>query len=112
MAYSIDFIKAAVLYKQNGHTFRELKNTFGIPSQTYYIWKGNLESGYYQIKKPKQECSRKIDKEKLKKALAEKPDSYLRELAEPFGCSVQSVSAALKNMGITLKKNLHLQRKM
>jgi hypothetical protein len=36
--------------------------------------------------------------------VAEKPDSYLRELAAPFGCSLQSVFTALKNMGITLKK--------
>jgi transposase len=104
MAYSIDFIKAAVAYKQNGHTFNELQEAFGIPNQTYYIWKERLESGYYEIKKPKQERQRKIDKQKLRQAVAEKPDAYLRELAELFDCSFQSVFVALKNMGITLKK--------
>jgi transposase len=104
MAYSIDFIRAAVAYKQKGHTFNELQETFGIPNQTYYFWKNRLENGYYEIKKPKQERKRKIDKEKLRQAVAEKPDSYLRELAEQFGCSLQSIFVALKNMGITLKK--------
>jgi transposase len=104
MSYGIDFIKAAVAYKQKGHTFNELKDVFGIPNQTYYLWKRRLERGYYALPKPKQERQRKIDKEKLRQEKAEKPDSYLRELAELFGCTLQSVSAALKNMGITLKK--------
>jgi hypothetical protein len=33
--YSIDFIKRAVAYKEEGHTFKELKDTFNIPSETY-----------------------------------------------------------------------------
>jgi len=43
-------------------------------------------------------------KEELKKAVEEKPDSYLRELAEPFNCTPQAVDKALKAMKITLKK--------
>jgi transposase len=109
MAYSIDFIRKAVEYKQKGHTFKQLKDVFGIPDATYYQWEQKLESGFYETKKPKQERKRKIDKEKLKQAIIEKPDSYLRELAEPFGCSFQAVFMALKKMGITLKKRpLHI----
>jgi len=104
MAYSIDFIKKAVEFKQKGYTFKQLKEVFGVPSQTYYQWEQRLENGFYDIKKPKQERKRKIDKEKLKQAIADKPDSYLYELAKPFGCSYQAVFTALKKMGITLKK--------
>jgi transposase len=62
MAYSIDFRKRAVAYKQEGHTFKQLREAFGIPSETYYNWKEKLHSGYYQMK-AKQIRRRKIDKE-------------------------------------------------
>ncbi|MDR0472734.1 MAG: transposase, partial [Treponema sp.] len=49
MAYSIDYIKWAVAYKQEGHTFKELGETFGIPSATYYDWEEKLENGHFTI---------------------------------------------------------------
>ena len=66
MAYSIDFIKKAVEYKQAGHTFKQLKEVFGISDQTYYIWINQYKNGFYEKMKVKQERQRKIDKEKLK----------------------------------------------
>jgi transposase len=99
----MDFKKQAVAYKDGGHTFKQLHEAFGIPNQTYSLWKGYLESGCYATK-DKQERKRKTDKERLKQAVADRPDAYLHELAAPFGCSGQAVSLALKNMGITLKK--------
>jgi hypothetical protein len=44
----------------------------------------------------------------LKKAVQEKPDAYLHELAELFGCSAQAVFYMLKKMDITFKKNFRL----
>ena len=99
----MDFKKRAVVYKDTGHTFKQLHEAFGIPNQTYYLWKRNLQSGYYKTK-GKQERKRKIDKETLRRTLAQRPDAYLHELADLFGCSGQAVSLALKNMGITRKK--------
>ena len=99
----MDFKKRAVAYKNAGHTFKQLHEAFGIPSQTCYLWKGNLECGYYATK-GKQERKRKIDKETLKRAVADRPDAYLHELAGLFDCSGQAVSLALKHMGITRKK--------
>jgi transposase len=104
MAYSKDFIKTAVAYKQNGHTFKELREAFGIPPETYYQWEDRVESGYYEVKRGKQERNRKIDKEKLKQAVANKPDAYLYELAELFDCTPQAVFYMLENLNITLKK--------
>ncbi|MDO4570263.1 MAG: IS630 transposase-related protein [Planctomycetia bacterium] len=49
--------------------------------------------------RPPQERRRKIDKEKLRQAVQEKPDAYLEELAKPSGCSVQAVFYALKKWG-------------
>jgi transposase len=101
----MDYKKRAVVYKDAGHTFKQLYEAFGIPNQTYYLWKRNLESGYYATK-GKQERKRKIDTEKLAQAVAGRPDAYLHELADLFGCSGQAVSLALKNMGTTRKKRL------
>jgi transposase len=101
----MDYKKRAVAYKQEGHTFKELREAFDIPSETYYDWKEKLENGYYETKK-KQERTGKIDKEQLKKAVAEKPDAYLYELAQPFGCTPQAVFLMLENLNITRKKNV------
>jgi transposase len=103
MAYSMDYRSAAVSYKEEGHTFKQLREAFKIPPETYYEWKGRLENGYYETI-TRQERSGKIDKEQLKQAVAEHPDAYLRELAEPFGCTPQAVHLMLQNMNITLKK--------
>ena len=103
MAYSIDYRKRAVAYKQEGHTFKQLREAFGIPSETYYDWKEKLENGYYQTK-AKQERKRKIDKEALKQAVAKKPDACLKELAEPFNCTATAVFYALENLNMTRKK--------
>jgi transposase len=112
MAYSMDYRKRAIEYKEEGHSFKELKEAFKIPPETYYDWKKKMVSGYYDTKS-KVERSGKIDKQALKKAVEEKPDAYLRELAEPFGVSPQSVFRCLKNMGITYKKrHLPTQRNL
>jgi transposase len=103
MAYSIDYIKRAVSYKQEGHTFQQLREAFGIPSETYYKWKEKLENGYSGVK-IKRERKRKIDKEKLKQALQDKPDAYLYELAEQFNCTTTAVFYALEKLNITRKK--------
>src|SRR5215510_5712555 len=94
MAYSIDFIRRAVEYKQEGHTFKQLREAFNIPPETYYQWEEKLENGYDGTK-IKQERFRKIDKEQLKQAVADKPDAYLHELAQQFGCTPQAVSLML-----------------
>ena len=57
------------------------------------------------------ERSRKIDKEKLKQAVAEKPDTYLHELAELFDCTPQAFFFVLENLKITYKKDSYLFRK-
>jgi transposase len=103
MAYSIDFIKKAVAYRQNGHTFKELKEAFGIPSATYYDWKEKLGNGYYDIK-IKRTRKRKIDKEKLSHAVLEKPDAFLKEYAKPFNCTPVAIFYALEALNITRKK--------
>jgi transposase len=107
MAYSIDFIKKAVAYRQKGHSFEQLRDAFGIPSATYYDWEEKLENGHYDIK-IKRERRRKIDKETLKQAVAENPDAFLKEYAQLFNCTPTAVHYALVNLKITRKKNVYL----
>jgi len=55
--------------------------------------------------KVKRQRKCKIDREKLRQAVAEKPDAYLlRELAKQFDCTSQAVFYMLRKLGITLKK--------
>ena len=109
--YSMDFRQRAVAYKDEGHTFEELKNAFNIPPETYYQWKERLQNGYYQ-KVFVRERKRKIDKDELRQAIAEKPDAYLYELAEKFNCTESAVFYALKKLKITRKKTLYVLRKV
>jgi hypothetical protein len=105
MAYSIDFIKRAVAYKQEGHTFEQFSEAFGIPCARYYDWEEKLNTGYYDIK-IKGERHREIDKEALKKAVAEEPDAFLKEYAKQFNCTSTAIHYALENLNITRKKRL------
>jgi transposase len=72
--------------------------------KTYYNWKDLLERTGRIKYIPPPSRKRKIDSEALKRAAEEKPDSYLRELAEIFDCSLQAIDKKLKKLGITLKK--------
>jgi transposase len=105
MSYSIDFIRRAVAYKQEGHTLKQLQEAFGIPAETYYDWKEKLENRFDFGMKAKGERKRKIDKEALKQAVIDKPDAFLWELAEQFNCTPTAIFYALGKLGITLKKS-------
>jgi transposase len=113
MAYDEKYRKAAVEYKDSGHTFKQLKETFGITSSTYYTWRKNKEiSGFYVLPKTgKARRKRKIDPDELRKAVEKKPDSFLKELAEKFNCSAVAIHNRLKQMKITYKKTFTYSEK-
>ena len=113
MAYDEKFRARAVAFKDNGHTFEQLKETFGICSHSYYKWKQNKElTNFFVPKTEKATRKRKINPEELKSAIEEKPDAYLRELAEKFNCSTTAVHKRLKQLKITYKKNVYLLGKI
>ena len=101
----MDYRLRAVAYKDEGHTFKELQDTFRIPAQTFYQWKEKLQNGYYETKVIR-ERKRKIGKDELKQEVARKPDIYLRELAVKFNCTESAVFYALKRLKITRKKSV------
>lgn len=104
MAYSIDYRKAAIEFKQSGCTFTELKKVFKITPRTYYQWVELLETTGSLKYRNANERQRKIDLEKLKQAVEEKPDTYLRELAAKFDVSITAVHKCLIKHKITYKK--------
>jgi len=106
MAYDEKYRVQAVSYKDSGHTFKELKEAFKITNWTYYQWKKNKEATGYYIppKTQKATRNRKINSEELLLAIKERPDVYLRELAEIFNCSITAIHKRLNQLKITLKK--------
>jgi transposase len=88
-----------------GHTYEELYEAFKVYPSEISAWRkllletGSLKPQYRKTR------SRKINKEKLLRAVEERPDAYLSELAKPFGCTEQAVFYALKQLNITVKKN-------
>jgi transposase len=106
MAYDEKYRVQAVSYKDSGHTFKQLKETFKIDSSTYYKWKRNKEAtgSYVPPMTQKATRKRKINPKELELAVKEKPDAYLRELAEKFNCSINAVHKRLKQLKITYKK--------
>jgi transposase len=114
MAYCEKYRKAAVEYKDSGHTFVELREAFKVSSSTYYKWlRYKKEFGCYVPPcTGKQKRRGKIDPDKLMEAVKESPDAYLRELAAIFNCSVNAIHKRLKDQKLTLKKRrLRIQRK-
>jgi len=105
MAYSKDYRERALAFMDEGHTYKELYEAFKLYPSTIARWRklrsetGTLNTQYRETR------SRKIDKEQLMRAIEEKPDAYLWELAKPFGCTEQAVFYALKKLKITVKKN-------
>jgi transposase len=105
MAYSEDFRKRALAFMEEGHTYEELYEAFKIHPSAIASWRkllsetGSLKPQYRKTR------SGKIDKETLQRAVEEKPDAYLSELAKLFDCTEQAVFYALKKLDITVKKN-------
>lgn len=112
MAYDEKYRARAVEYKDSGHTFVELKEVFRISSYSYYKWTANKkETGYYAPQTGPRTRKRKIDPQKLLQAVEEKPDQYLRELADKFQCSTTAIYKRLKSLNLTYKKRHLLIRK-
>jgi transposase len=109
MAYDEKYRARAVAFKDNGHTFEQLKEVFGIHSAAYYRWvKNKAMTGFYAPKSGKRTRKRKIDPVELKSTVEEKPDIYLRELAEKFDCSTTAVYKRLQQLKITKKKDIYV----
>jgi transposase len=111
MAYSADYRKAAIAFKQAGHTFKEPGEAFKITPRTYYQRIEILETSGSAMVEIKRTRRGKTGPDALKKAVEEKPDAYLRELYRMSGCAPSSVYRRLASLGLTYKKRPSPTRK-
>jgi transposase len=108
MAYDAVFRKRVIEYKNEGHTFKEAREAFGVDSKRYYGRKKQLEeTGSFEYTAPK-ERNGKINKKEPVRLLEEHPDWYLRAFAEKFNVCPQAIDNMFRKPGVTRKKELLL----
>jgi putative transposase len=104
MAYSKDLRKRVLDYVERGGSKIQAAQLFQINVRTIFMW---LQQGRdYQRGKPGPRTSHKFKREELARLVARQPDALLKELAAQLGVkSINTVSHALIQMGISRKKN-------
>lgn len=111
MSYPVELRKRAVAFHESGHSLRETAQTFDVAISTIQSWRKLLrECGTLKPRPNTVRPFKKIDPERLAEILRDRPDLYLREIADVFGCCVASAYEALKRLGYTRKKKRHLRR--
>jgi transposase len=105
MTYSLDLRKKALEYIEKGGSKMEASRIFGVSPPTIFNWIKRKNARNLAPSKTKKRRPYKIDRAKLKEYIDQNPDSYLREIAEVFGTSINAVFKACKELRITLKKN-------
>ena len=105
MAYTKEIREKVMNYLGKGHTIAEAHEVFEIGTSAIKAWKKLCrETGSYEKKKLNR-SHKKLDPVKLRAYINEQPDSYLREIAKVFNCSITGVFNALKRLNITRRKN-------
>jgi transposase len=103
MAYSLDLRKKVMEYRKS-NSLDKTHETFKISKTTILDWEKLLKTTGSLKKRPLIRSHKKIDPDKLAEYIVDKPDAYLREMADHFGCTIRAVSQALDKQQITLKK--------
>lgn len=100
MTYSLDFRERAVSYVRDGGSQAACCRAFKIDRKTLYHWLRSSDLN----PKPHGSRHRKLDMIALAADVRMYPDAYLRERAERFGVSHQSIWVALRRLDVR-KKN-------
>ena len=107
MSKSKDLREAAVRYHLlEGHTVVETAKTFGVGKTSIVNWVKKYRETGDLSDKPIKRGFKKIDPEKLKSYVKERPDAIQKEIAKEFNCAQSAIWKALKRNGITRKKRL------
>jgi len=108
MSYSKDYCKRTIEYREEGHTLEETHRVFHVAIGTIRAWekqwkeKGTLEPA------PVVRTYKKINPEKLRAYVQERPDAYPKEIAKEFGCCETAIRKAFSRLGITRKKRRYI----
>ena len=101
MTHSLDFRRHVFKTMETEElSMREAAKRFAVGIASLIRWKRCLEP-----KTTRTVAFKKIDPELLKKDVTDHPDAYIFERAQRFGVSKKSMHAALKRLGVTIKKN-------
>ncbi len=108
MAYSKDLRERVVSFVRAGGSKTEAVKRFSVSRAVIYIW---LKSASQSPQKTGPKGHSKLDVEKLKQLIEERPDAYLDELATELKVSAFAVAYGLKRLRISRKKNHALRGK-
>lgn len=102
MACSIDFRRKVPEIKgRDGLSFEEAALRFGISESSVFRRSKRLEPC-----RTRNKPATKINMAELARDVGQEPDAFQHERAERFGCGRRGISAALKRLKITRKKNI------
>ena len=105
MSYDRKFREAVLRHMDEGHSQRETRKLFKLGENTITQWIALREETGSLENRPLERKWRKIDPEKLRADVEERPDDFNDERALRFGCTGEAIRQALKKQKITLKKN-------
>jgi transposase len=108
MSYSEDLRERVVGFVEGGGGKTEAARRFSVSRAIVYIW---LKSGSQIALKTGPKGPHKLDVERLKQLIEEKPDAYLDELAVELKVSDFAIASGLKRLGISRKKKHALHGK-
>jgi transposase len=101
MTYSLDFRRKVLEVKAAEKlSCGEVASRFNIGIMSVVRWSKEIEP-----KRTRKKAATKIDREALKKDVEMYPDAYQHERAKRFNVSRFGIFYALKQLGITYKKN-------
>ena len=104
MGYDKKFRERVLSHVDAGKSKAEVRRMFGLGQNTISQWeKLRTETGTLG-NRPLDRSFRKIDPDKLRADVAEKPDDFDEERAIRFGCSRTGIQSARKKHKITRKK--------
>ena len=107
MSHSLDIRKRVVEFIKRGGSKAEAARKYEISRGIVYRW---LKQGHDLSEKPRKRTAYRIDRASLEKAVSTRNDFLLRELAEQFGVSINTIHYNLTKIGISRKKNHALRR--
>ena len=108
-AYPVELRERIVGFVSEGGSKVDAARHFKISRQTVYRYLMAQQSGSL-TPKPQGGSPKTFSDEKLRKAVAKKPDATLNEYAEKLGVSHVAVWQRLRQLSITLKKKPALRR--
>jgi transposase len=105
MSHSKDLRHKALAFVNNtGATIESACKIFEISRSSFQRWRSRLKDTGSLQKTSRTKVPYKIDNDKLKEFIKNKPDAYLDEIASHFQVTPAAISIAFKRLKITRKK--------